>query len=298
MDWVLITVGVIFFIGFVVGIVRGGVRIAVSLLTTLITVLAVIFVTPYVAQGIEKMTPVDEIIQTKVSEAMVSAAQAKMLDAVSEAGLKESDVKDALDAAGISREKLADYGITVEDIVDGNISEEQLKALGISDELLKRAGGEELAQADLSPELQQYAIDEADLPSVFKKLLETNNNDAIYEELGVKTFAEYVGSFLAKLIVNIIAFVCSFLIITIVLRAIVFALNIVADLPVLGLVNHLVGGVIGLCIALIVVWVLFVIVTLLYTTAIGKDIYQTIQAEPILRLIYDYNPIMKLSTKC
>ena len=76
-----------------------------------------------------------------------------------------------------------------------------------------------------------------------------------------------------------------------------FALDIVADLPVLGIINRLVGGVIGVAGALIIVWVLFVAVTLLYTTAIGKDIYQTIQTEPVLRMIYDYNPVMKLATK-
>ena len=297
MNWVLIAVGLILLIGFVVGIVRGGVRIAVSLLTTLVTILAVIFVAPYVAKVIADKTPMDDMIKDKVSSTMVSAAQSKLLSTIEEGSLSENDVKDILDAAGVSPEKLNDYGISVEDIVNGNVDSEQLSVLGISDELLEKAKGDEMLVGDIPREVQQSTIKEADLPDVFKNLLETNNNDVIYEELGVKTFADYVGNYLAKLIIHIVSFLGSFLIITIVLRAVVFALDIVADLPVLGIINRLVGAVIGVAGALIIVWVLFVAVTLLYTTAIGKDIYQTIQTEPVLRMIYDYNPVMKLATK-
>ena len=297
MNWVLIAVGLILLIGFVVGIIRGGVRIAVSLLTTLVTILAVIFVAPYVAKVIADKTPMDDMIKDKVSSTMVSAAQSKLLSTIEEGSLSENDVKDILDAAGVSPEKLNDYGISVEDIVNGNVDSEQLSVLGISDELLEKAKGDEMLAGDIPREVQQSTIKEADLPDVFKNLLETNNNDVIYEELGVKTFADYVGNYLAKLIIHIVSFLGSFLIITIVLRAVVFALDIVADLPVLGIINRLVGAVIGVAGALIIVWVLFVAVTLLYTTAIGKDIYQTIQTEPVLRMIYDYNPVMKLATK-
>ena len=124
-----------------------------------------------------------------------------------------------------------------------------------------------------------------------------NNYCEIYEELGVNTFAQYVGSFLAKVIINIISYLGTFLIVTIILRAIIFALDIVAELPVFGLVNRLAGGVIGFVGAAIIVWILFVVVTLLYTTVIGKDIYQAIQSNGILKFLYDNNPIMNMAAK-
>ena len=79
------------------------------------------------------------------------------------------------------------------------------------------------------------------------------------------------------------------------MRAIIFALDIVAEIPVLGLINRLAGGVIGFAGALIIVWLLFVVVTLLYTTVIGKDIYEAIQGNGILKFLYDNNPIMKMA---
>ena len=64
-----------------------------------------------------------------------------------------------------------------------------------------------------------------------------------------------------------------------------------------GLINRLAGGAVGFAGALIIVWLLFVAVTLLYTTVIGKDIYETIQASGILKFLYDHNPIMGMATK-
>ena len=296
MNWVLITVGLIFFVCFLVGIYRGAVRIAVSLATALLTLVIVSFATPYVSQMIVKLTPMDEMIKDKVTSVMVNAAQSKFLNTLEENDISEEDVKNILDAAGISEEKLSDYGISAKDIADGKISSDQLADLGITDDLLKKAS-EEGVDENIPRDLQQKAIEEADLPDVFKNLLETNNNDVVYEELGVKSFAEYAGSFLAKLIVNIVAFLCTFLIVTIILRAIIFALDIIAELPGLGFLNHLAGGVIGVAGALIIVWFLFVLVTLLYTTVLGREVYEVIQVEPILKMIYDYNPIMKLATK-
>ena len=131
---------------------------------------------------------------------------------------------------------------------------------------------------------------------MFKSLLSDNNNDVIYEKLGVKTFAEYVGEFLSKLIIHIVAFLCTFLLVTIVLRAIIFALDIVSELPVLGFFNRLAGGVVGAAGGLIIIWLFFVVITLLYVTAFGREIYQVIQENAILNMLYENNPLMKLAT--
>ena len=119
----------------------------------------------------------------------------------------------------------------------------------------------------------------------------------MYNELGVTTFPQYIGAYIARLVINIIAFVLTFIVVTVILRAVVFALDIVSELPVVGFFNHLGGGVLGIGIALIIVWILFMIVILLYTTDIGKEIYEMIQNNSLLKLIYDYNPVMQLVVK-
>ena len=114
--------------------------------------------------------------------------------------------------------------------------------------------------------------------------------------MGVETFAQYVGSYLAKLLINIVSFLCTFLLVTIVFRAIVFALDIVAELPGIGAVNHLVGGIMGILGALVIVWLLYLIITLFFTTAVGELLFEMIQDNAFLKVLYEYNPVMKLAT--
>ena len=204
---------------------------------------------------------------------------------------------------------LEQYGISVKDIVEGKVNSEDLSKYGISSNLLdgltngskaEDADGtsveDVINNAEIPRDVQMTAIENADMPQIFKDLLRENNNSETYEELGVDTFAQYVGKFLAKAIVHVVAFLITFLIVTIILRAIIFALDFIADLPGVGILNRLAGGVIGIAGAAIVVWVLFMIITLLYTTSVGKSVYDAIQAQPYLRVLYEYNPIMKLAT--
>ena len=302
MDFVVLGIGLIFLICVIVGIYKGAIKIAVSLVTTLLTLVIVFFATPFVADLIESKTPVDSMIKDQVMKTMASVASEQLAGA-REGGIDSEDVRKALEAAGVSEEKLEEYGISIDDIVNGEISSEQLAEYGISKNVLAGLGAEgsagieeALENADIPKDLQIKAIEMAELPEVFKSLLSDNNNDVIYEKLGVKTFAEYVGEFLSKLIIHIVAFLCTFLLVTIVLRAIIFALDIVSELPVLGFFNRLAGGVVGAAGGLIIIWLFFVMITLLYVTAFGREIYQVIQENAILNMLYENNPLMKLAT--
>ena len=272
MNWVLLTIGAIFLISIIVGVYRGAIKITVSLVTTFLTLALVFFVTPYVAGLIEEKTPLDDIIR----EYAVIGMAGETTSEDTESGLTEEGVKKVLNAAGVTEEDLAEHGITIEDIVNGDVSDDELKEYGISSRLLAglRNGSseviaEEVENVELPKDLQIKAIEMAELPDIFKDLLSENNNDTIYQKLQVETFAQYVAAYLSKLIVNIIAFLATFIFATIIIRAIVLALNVVSELPVIGLVNRLAGGVLGAVGALLIVWTLFIIVTLCYTTSIG-----------------------------
>ncbi len=301
MNWLLITVGAIFLISIIVGICKGAIKIAVSLATTIVTLFLVFFATPYVAKAIAKYTPLDDLIKSQVVSTMANVATSQVTG--ESGGLSESSVRKVLEAAGVTEDMLSQYGISIEDIVNGSISSGELAKYGISSNVLdglsddKKGSIEDaINEAEIPRDVQVAAIEKADLPDVFKNLLSVNNNSEIYKELGVDTFAQYVGSYLARLIINIVAFLCTFVLITIVLRAIVFALDIVSNLPVLGFINRLAGGAIGVIGALVIVWTVFVVITLLYTTSFGKEMYRMIQSDAILKTIYEYNPILKLAT--
>ena len=70
MNWLEISIGIIFLICIITGLIRGAVRIIVSLVATIVTLVIVFFATPYVSQTIEKYTPLDDMIRQKVVSTM------------------------------------------------------------------------------------------------------------------------------------------------------------------------------------------------------------------------------------
>lgn len=300
MNWVLMTTVAIIVIGFLIGVYRGAVRIAVSLLTTMITLILVTLLTPYVSKAISEFTPLDDVIEEQVKGAVIQAAGPAAAD-VKEGALTEEGVRKVLKAAGMDEEQLKELGISIDDIIDGKVTGEELSKYGISSSILDglKAGSvqEVIEEAEVPRDMQVAAIESARLPEVFKNLLSANNNDEIYQELGVESFAQYVGHFLAKLVINVVSFLCTFLVVTIITRAVIFALDFVADLPMLGMVNRIAGGAIGIVCALVIVWTLFIIVTLMYVASFGTVIYDMIQDNGMLRILYEYNPVMQLATK-
>lgn len=61
-----------------------------------------------------------------------------------------------------------------------------------------------------------------------------------------------------------------------------FALDFVTALPVLGILNRLAGVLVGSMISFIIVGILFIVITLLYTTTIGKQAMGMIREDQIL----------------
>lgn len=305
MNWITIVVAGIFIICVIVGICRGAIKIMVSLVSTIITIALVFFLTPYASKAISSMTPADEVIEHQVTKTITDLATSALEGALGESSgsesLAEEKVRSVLNAAGITNEELAALGISVEDIAAGRVSKEELAQYGISRNLLDGLNldgneSEEVQdQPDIPKELQTKAIENSSVPNAMKTLLLENNTDEVYEKLGAESFVGYVSKFISNMIINIVAFLFVFLIVSIILRAIIFALDIVSELPVLGLVNRLAGGVLGVAGALIIVWLIFLAVTLLYTTSVGKGIIDLIQGNEILKMIYECNPLLKLT---
>lgn len=294
----LVIVGGIIAIGAIVGFAKGAVRIAVSLGATILTLAVVYFATPYVSKAIYSLTPIDEMVEQQCIKTMTKAFAG---EADTNSGFTEEQVRGILSVAGVSEQTLEAAGITVEDIVNGNVSDEMLQQYGISPDIFDghvptEEAEQSIMEAEVPKQMQIVAIEGADLPDVFKNLLLENNNSEVYQKLGVTTFAEYVSKYFAKLVIEIVAFLVTFLFATIVIRAVVFALDFVTALPVLGILNRLAGVLVGSTISFIIVGILFIVITLLYTTTIGKQAMGMIREDQILSFLYDNNIIMKIAT--
>lgn len=154
--------------------------------------------------------------------------------------------------------------------------------------------GEEL---ELPADLQTEIIDELPLPKSMKEKLTENNNIEVYQQLAANSFAEYLSGYVAYAIINGIAFVISFVITIIIVKLILYAVDILTELPVVGTLNRLGGLLLGSVQGLLWIWILFLIVTLLCNTSVGAYLMKTIQEDTILKWIYDRNYLMHIIMK-
>ncbi len=110
---------------------------------------------------------------------------------------------------------------------------------------------------EIPKDTQIRQIENAPMPQFLKDELIENNNSTIYGELGVQSFPQYVAAYLSRMVLNLMSFLVTFLLAIIIVKALMFAVNIIGELPVLGIVNHIAGGVLGLVLAMVIVWVDF-----------------------------------------
>ncbi len=145
-----------------------------------------------------------------------------------------------------------------------------------------------------SPSFQRQFIEEMELPEEIRDLLIENNNSEVYDLLGVNAFAEYIGSYLAGLILNAIGFVVLFLAVYIALRLFAGALDLVAKLPILSGMNQLAGALLGGIHGLIFVWIFFLIITVFSKTEWSAFMMEQIRQSTWLSILYHYNFVSRM----
>ena len=153
--------------------------------------------------------------------------------------------------------------------------------------------------SDLENEMESSSqfIDGLNLPEILRKNIEKNNNTENYAELSVNTLTEYVSGYLARTIVNGLSYVLAYILATIGIRIVVYILNLIAGLPILKTANKLTGGLVGFVKGLVFIWILFLILTVLCSTEIGKTSLELIEKDSLLSVIYQYDPLIQFITK-
>lgn len=154
-----------------------------------------------------------------------------------------------------------------------------------------------LDKIELPRQKQIEMLEKADIPEFLKKGLIENNNNEAYRQLGVSNFIDYIGTYVSDIVVKIISFLITFIVVTIFIRAIIFALDIITALPVINGLNRIAGMLVGALIAIILVWIIFLAVTLFYSSDIGKECFKCIEDSKILTFLYEKNAILEWVAK-
>lgn len=152
---------------------------------------------------------------------------------------------------------------------------------------------EEDAQAETVRKAEQdEIIDGLGLPAVIKDFLKENNTPEYYTKMAVRNFSEYVQNCMAELILNIFSYIVTLILVISFISLVVMTLDLVAKLPLIKGINQLLGLGIGFLQGLIIVWVIFLIITIFSQSYAGRELMQMIVESPVLGKIYDTNILL------
>ena len=134
------------------------------------------------------------------------------------------------------------------------------------------------------------AIDSYEMPDFIKNYFKTEHTeDALKLE-----FNDYIGDKVADLVIRAVSFTITFLVIVAALVLLSVFLDIVMKLPVLKSLNRAAGLGLGLVVGLLIVWIFFLVITLLCSTEIGKECMRMIGENRVLSFLYNVNPLVQI----
>ena len=105
---------------------------------------------------------------------------------------------------------------------------------------------------------------------------------------------DYIAQYLARMAVNGISFLISLLMATILVRSVTWMLNLISRLPVIHGMNKIAGAFLGAAKFLIVIWILFLALTIICNTELGETALQIIKKDYILSYLYDQDILIKI----
>ena len=244
------------------------------MVSLIVSIVLVSIATPYVTQFLKTQTPLYSMIEEKCQSAFgITGNQKKDTKDTQNSDNQNSDNQNPDSRNGDNQNQNSSD--------EGN---QEQNGSGVN-------SGNGISMLD-----QAKLIEELKLPAVIQNMLESNNNKTGYEKLAVKSFEEYIPSYMATLILNIISFVATFLLVVSFLWITVMTLDVIANLPIIHGINQVLGLVLGLVQGLVFVWIAFLIITVFSSVDLGRDLMLMIHNSKILSIIYDNNIFLKLLT--
>ncbi len=150
-----------------------------------------------------------------------------------------------------------------------------------------------------SVSLMRELLDTLGIPEKFKEAIlgdesvitsiEISSDADTNDALEAMEKGAYTG--ITHVVIKAIAFLLTLLVVGIILAILGGLMSALGRVPGIDKVNAIVGGLAGGCIALLIVWVFFAIVTMLSTTEFGKTMLAMISENPLLSFIYNHNVI-------
>lgn len=135
-------------------------------------------------------------------------------------------------------------------------------------------------------------VDKLPLPRTLKNNIAQKAGELVNES--ADAYNSYITGRIANIIFTAAVYVACFIIVSIIVFIIGILLNIVSRLPVLKQINRISGGIIGLVMGVLFVWLGFVVITFLGNTTFARTVFAQIDGNAFLTFVYDKNIILNI----
>ena len=162
------------------------------------------------------------------------------------------------------------------DIVRDNVKEK----LGL-DTVMKETT--QRAQADL--------INSLSLPDMMKTSLLENNNNEIYNMLGVNGVSDYISGYLANIIINAAIMLIIMMIFWTVIPMICKSLISLAELPIIKTADKTFGTIFGFFQAMFIIWIVMAVIFVMNMGGGCEDAIKEIEDSYVAVMFYESNII-------
>lgn len=278
MNYVLIGSLILLVVAFAIGFYRGLFGLLSGLLTWII-ILGFLYVATPLIEAKYMDGAVYKKFYNSVSEHISTSLitkENKKIDSLNAAASENTDTEDTTTDIGTPKKAAIDLSYS-ESLRD------YLEKIGISipkkasDFISKAVDSTTNAAAEI---VSNITADNADKLS--------DANDTIVSTLSART---------AALMVKGLAILTSLLIAFIITRALALIAQFIGDLPVVGGFSRFLGGVWGIIVALLIIWIFMDVVTCFSITPNGAKLVSQIQNNAFLDFLYVENPLAFLINK-
>lgn len=144
------------------------------------------------------------------------------------------------------------------------------------------------------PENQIKTIDSYNVPDSLKNNLILNNTTEMYKKLLVNMFEEYVSTYLANTAIKATGFVLAFIVLIVLFKVLLVAVDIISKIPIIKGINEFIGGCLGFIEALVIVWVFFFTAVMFIGNDSGSVLFQMISDSKLLTVLFNTNLLLDI----
>ena len=138
------------------------------------------------------------------------------------------------------------------------------------------------------PYITDFLKEETELYRVIQNTIAASDAEAI-QFLAILGQAEALGGHVADMVLRVIAFLVTFVLLSVLVMGAATALGIAAKLPVINGFNKTAGMMLGFAEGLLLVWIFFFVVTVFVSSEWGVKVLLMISENEILSWIYQHN---------